>query len=200
MSWLGMALFRLLQQELSAMVYKFRTGHGVKGVSAQDVGECLETLKARGETWTPADVVEEARPETAPLHPAFEWDDSIAAEKYREDQARHVITSVQLVENEGTPEEKRSLACLSIADPFDPLGPQYTFTRDALAKVDLRARIIARERALLDAWTARNRHIEELAAEVEAIETARAARAAQAAAARPQRPRRGARQPAAATV
>jgi len=40
----------------------------------------------------PATVVEEARPVSSPLHEHFEWDDSQAAEKYRIQQARQLIT------------------------------------------------------------------------------------------------------------
>lgn len=36
------------------------------------------------------------RPEDAPLHDEFEWDDSVAAEEYRKDQARHLIRCLQV--------------------------------------------------------------------------------------------------------
>ena len=59
-------------------------------VDAQTAGEVCNSLEAEGRL-TAADLVEESRPEEAPLHPEFEWDDSIAAEKYREVQAGGVI-------------------------------------------------------------------------------------------------------------
>lgn len=40
---------------------------------------------------TPKIVVDEARDPNHPLHNRFEWDDGVAAEKYREDQARGLI-------------------------------------------------------------------------------------------------------------
>lgn len=43
---------------------------------------------------TPAIVVDVARPEDHPLHSRFEWDDSIAAEAHRRQQARLLIASV----------------------------------------------------------------------------------------------------------
>lgn len=46
---------------------------------------------------TPEEIVEVARNPKHPLHDAFEWDDSIAAEKWRLDQARVLIRTVQVV-------------------------------------------------------------------------------------------------------
>jgi len=48
----------------------------------------------------PLDVVDAARPKKAPLHPAFEWDNSVAAEQYRVHQARNLIRSVRIVVDE----------------------------------------------------------------------------------------------------
>lgn len=48
------------------------------------------------------DVLDEAKDETSPLHKHFEWDDNAAADKYRRDQARHLIQKckITLIENE----------------------------------------------------------------------------------------------------
>jgi hypothetical protein len=44
----------------------------------------------------PEDVVEAARPVDSPLHHRFEWDDSIAGEAYRKNQATVLIRSSRL--------------------------------------------------------------------------------------------------------
>lgn len=49
----------------------------------------------RGEL-TPAAVVDASRPSDAPLHDRFEWDDSVAGERYREVQAAEIIRSVHV--------------------------------------------------------------------------------------------------------
>jgi len=54
----------------------------------------LKSLERDGKLY-PADVVNAARSPSSPLHPYFDWDDSSAAEKYRLDQARALIRSVQ---------------------------------------------------------------------------------------------------------
>lgn len=51
--------------------------------------------KKHGEL-TPQIVVDEARPDCAPLHDRFEWDNDVAGEKYRIVQAQQLIRSVQI--------------------------------------------------------------------------------------------------------
>lgn len=45
---------------------------------------------------TPDDVLGAARKPTNPLHDLFEWDDAVAAEEHRRDQARGIIREVQV--------------------------------------------------------------------------------------------------------
>ena len=80
--------------------YQFRNGAHVSGVDANTVGTELTRIYAdNGELSAPL-VVDEARPDDAPLHPAFEWDDQVAAELHREHQARTLIRSVQIIRDE----------------------------------------------------------------------------------------------------
>lgn len=51
---------------------------------------------ARAGRLTPDQVVADARKPTSPLHDEFEWDDSKAAQKYRLEQARGLIASVEV--------------------------------------------------------------------------------------------------------
>ena len=58
-----------------------------------------ELLKLQDETGrlTPSLVLSAAKDPQNPLHKHFEWDDSVAARKYRIDQARALIRQVSLV-------------------------------------------------------------------------------------------------------
>ena len=67
------------------------------GVDAQTAGEELDRIRKEHGTLEPGTVVDESRPEEAPLHPAFEWHDPKAAELYREHQATHLIKQVRVV-------------------------------------------------------------------------------------------------------
>lgn len=71
------------------MVYSFKSGSHIKA-DAQAAGEMCEKLAAEGRL-TARDLVEENRPESAPLHNEFEWNNDAAADSWREHQARHII-------------------------------------------------------------------------------------------------------------
>ena len=71
------------------MTYKWKEGSHHK-VPAQIAGEVCEELEERGEL-TAQNLVDVSRPEDAPLHNEFEWDDEVAAELYRETQAGQII-------------------------------------------------------------------------------------------------------------
>jgi len=67
---------------------------GIYDVPAKDAGEELDRIYHQRGKMDAADVVDESRPEDAVLHPCFEWRDSVAAEKWREQQARNLINCV----------------------------------------------------------------------------------------------------------
>jgi hypothetical protein len=67
------------------------------GVNAEDAFNELNRIKLRDAALTARAVVEESRPDDAVLHPIFEWDDTRAAESYREHQATSLIRSVRLI-------------------------------------------------------------------------------------------------------
>ena len=66
-------------------------------VGADVVGEELERIRAKTGQLIPDDVVKAARPKKSPIHTAFEWDDTVASEKYRVHQARNLIRAVRVV-------------------------------------------------------------------------------------------------------
>ena len=53
-------------------------------------------LRDKQKLLKPQAVVDAARPESSPLHKRFEWDDSVAGEKYRIEQARRLIVSYRI--------------------------------------------------------------------------------------------------------
>lgn len=77
------------------MIYKWKAGSHIKA-SATAAGEVFEELE-RTVGLTPANLVEASKPKSAPLHGAFEWNNTKAAEKYREYQAGHLIRCIAIV-------------------------------------------------------------------------------------------------------
>ena len=84
------------------MVYQWKSGCRY-GISAQAAGEQCEQLAKAGNL-SAKSLVDVNRPEDAPLHPAFEWNDAAAAELYREEQARHIIRSIVTVKEQNEQE------------------------------------------------------------------------------------------------
>lgn len=67
-----------------------------------DLRAILEAVHEEHGMLTPAIVLDTARDPAHPLHSRFEWDDSLAAEAYRRDQAHDLIQSVKFVYREAT--------------------------------------------------------------------------------------------------
>lgn len=70
------------------MVYKWKTGY--HKVDAETAGKELNRIKKKRGLTAKA-VVDESRDPKARLHKEFEWNDNIAAERFREQQARILI-------------------------------------------------------------------------------------------------------------
>lgn len=83
------------------MVYKWKDGSHHK-VSAQIAGEVCAALEERGEL-NAQNLVEVSRPEDAPLHSEFEWDNDVAAELWRTKQAQTLIAHIALKTETPTP-------------------------------------------------------------------------------------------------
>ena len=77
------------------MVFKWAKGSMFK-VSAQVAGEVCADLEKQGKL-TAKNLVDVSRPEDAPLHKVFNWDDAEAAELYRQEQGRLLIRCIVTV-------------------------------------------------------------------------------------------------------
>jgi hypothetical protein len=88
------------------MVYQWKIPEMYTGISADEAGAEIEGCKDSGGFITPHAVVRRARDETSTIHCCFEWNDNIAAEKYRVGQAQELIrniVTVHVVEDEKPP-------------------------------------------------------------------------------------------------
>lgn len=91
-------------------MYKFAPhasiNRALKNADPQKIGQKVEQVqRKRGGNFDAVDLVTEARPKNSILHDVFEWDDTEAAEQYRIQQARHLL-SVLVVETELPDREK----------------------------------------------------------------------------------------------
>ena len=76
---------------MAAYKYSYGAFSGMFKNSAEVAGKVLTQLKESETGLTPESLVDASRDENAPLHNEFEWNDNIAAEKYRREQARCII-------------------------------------------------------------------------------------------------------------
>ena len=134
------------------MIYKPMAGSSISQEHAQVVGEFLEQL---GE-FTPSDIVEAARPETSPIHEDFEWDDLAAAEKYRVDQARHLVNRISVVitvNNKAV--ETRAFHSITIQTADEKIEQRYTAIKLISANPDMREQVIDKALRELEGWKER---------------------------------------------
>ena len=75
-------------------------------VSAQTVGEICEELGKSEAGLSPKTLLDASRDENSPLHNEFDWDDTVAAEKWRLEQARILIAHVRIVYSDTEQEQK----------------------------------------------------------------------------------------------
>lgn len=111
-------------------------------VDAQKAGEAIEAIP--GDV-TPEKVVNASRDESAVLHPLFDWNDTTAAEKYRQVQAGDIIRNLVTVHISEQQKQDRPVRCfVSIEKSYKPMDtvlktPSYRETMLADARRDLEA-------------------------------------------------------------
>lgn len=77
------------------VTYQWVEGSHMSG-DANEAGRVCAELAEQGKL-TAEELVNVSRDKDSTLHSMFEWDDTIAAEKYRETQAYKIIRSVEVV-------------------------------------------------------------------------------------------------------
>jgi len=87
----------------------------IAGVTPDETLDELTRIQQRDGDLTAKAVVNESRPNEAPLHPIFEWDDEVAGERYREHQATNLIRSVRVVEE--APTEPIEVKSVTVTTP-----------------------------------------------------------------------------------
>lgn len=104
------------------MVYEW--GSRSYAIDPNVVGAEIERIACRYGAATSAAIVEEARPDEAPLHSLFTWDDETAAESWRRQEARVFANSLVVVEVEDDGREQRAPAFYHVN--YDQGGEQVT--------------------------------------------------------------------------
>ena len=145
-------------------IYKWKSGSRVSA-DAQKVGEVCERLEKKGNL-TPKALVDASRRKNAALHDLFEWNDEIAAEKYRETQASYLIRSIAVVST-GTSEPIRAFVSVTVNE--QATERTYINVKRALSTNGTREEVLAIALAELRAFERKYKNLEELASVLAAI-------------------------------
>lgn len=157
---------------MSVVRWMWREGSHVR-IDANKAGRELEDIRTTNAgRLRPEDVVERARSSNSALHGHFEWDDAKAAVQHRLGQAGELIRSIQIDVSRSNLDTKPIRAFVNVKQD----GSQhYTSTVHALSDKELRAQVLAKAWADLEAWRQRHAELVEFARIFSAIDEARPA-------------------------
>lgn len=139
-------------------------------VNAQTVGETLEKIREKRGAVNAEIVVEEAKPESSPIHNLFPWDDAKAAHLYRLERARSVIRHIHILKDENEPAKAENLVKAYVAIPQETEMRNYVPVQVALQTQETREYVIANARKELESFQKKYNDILELAEVIKVIE------------------------------
>lgn len=144
-------------------MYSWKENCRIKA-DAEVAGRVCEELEAKGNL-TPDALLDASRAEDAPLHNVFEWDDSVAAEKYRRDQAAHIIRSIVIKRAEVKDEPVRAFIHIK-----ESSTPKYEKLDVVLQSSDKRKEMLETAKKELRMFKAKYSTLTELAKVIADIE------------------------------
>ncbi len=167
----------------STPVYAWQHG-APAGIPADVAAAELAGIYARDGAVTPEAIVEAAKPKGAPLHGAFEWNDGVAANRYREDQARTITRklTVSYKQHDGAVTAPVRYLVKLVGHPEDQdveqsdevkhaIAPHvYIPIKKVMASEDLRARYVHDAYRAAASWRRRYRDIDRFASIFAAID------------------------------
>lgn len=144
-----------------------RAGSRILGTNkdAEVVGRFLEKKFPSGFV-SSKEFLEMARPKNSPVHDYFEWDDSIAGERFREHQAGRILSAIITIE-EGV--ETREYVTPMVIESDENKDGHYIRLDIARDSEEIWEMVL--ERALQEAeqWAQRYQHLKELGPITKAI-------------------------------
>ena len=103
-------------------------------IDPEQAGQALAEIESQDGQLTAQSVVDAARPKRAPLHDAFEWDNTVAADEWRREQARSIIKSIQIVVVEEEGEEQPEVRPIYFNVQMDTGTAGYYKSREVLSQ------------------------------------------------------------------
>lgn len=110
-----------------------------------DLGPILRGIYEENGKLTPKTVVAAARDEDHPLHHQFEWDDAVAGERYREQQAAKLIRTVKISYTSGGESKSARAWVATYADPDVTEEPSGYLPTEDVAQDDFTRKLVLRQ-------------------------------------------------------
>ena len=139
-------------------------GYRVPGLFKTDiniVNKIFNELEEKGEL-TPEKLVDISRPVNAPLHDEFEWDNTVAAEKWRCEQARQLIKGVVIVHRQTIDEARKDIVERAYVASGERIH-RYVTLEHALTNEQWRNQLLNDAKKDMEAFIAKYRRLTELA-------------------------------------
>lgn len=146
------------------MVYEWKYNMPIK---AQIVGEHFEQLERQQGCITPKIVLESARSENSVIHGCFEWNDGVAAEKYRESQAGSLIRNltVKMI----TPDVEQTEPVRAYVSIRQADSSEFISVHNVLKDEDLTRKMLEQAKSELDSFAKKYSTLRELSKVFDAI-------------------------------
>jgi hypothetical protein len=128
-------------------VFKAKKNTAFKDKDAVIIGRFLEK-HFPNEEYDTAKIVELAKPKRSPIHKYFEWDDTVAAQRYRIQQARKMITSLVVIVDE----QEAPAAVSVVVRDGNKSHRTYMDTFKACEQEDLREQVLQDAIKSLQGW------------------------------------------------
>jgi hypothetical protein len=139
--------------------YSIKEGSKIPAKKAGVVGRALHAIRERRGKLTADVVVEEAKATKHPLHEFFDWNDRQAAQKYRLEQARHLMRSVYVIIEEVHSDPIRAVVAFEQDDDLCDYVPIV----EALSNAQQRQQLLDDARDELKSWITRTAYLRKLA-------------------------------------
>lgn len=152
--------------------YRWAEGSHINRVDILSAKSEIERLQREYTLVQPEHVVEAARPDDAPLHNAFTWDDTEAAQKWRLSEAGHVLRCVARIEIAEDGEEIRTREYWPVSVTIEGQKTEHGFVSYdvAMANPSFRSQVLERALSEYRALGRKYKNIAELSKVRDAVE------------------------------
>lgn len=154
-----MATKRKSKNEVKYQFVPAKTAGGGAHASREVVQKVGEEMLRLGAAERPVDkkeLLDASRSKDAPLHDQFEWDDSIAGENYRLEQARWLIQSVKIIPlvdgEDASPVRALTSIVVERESEDDPIERGFMFMPSAMAKQNTADQVVNNALNSLETW------------------------------------------------